>query len=152
MSVIGVRCSPRDFAYCILEGTKNEPRLIHYAEIQFPQSYSWPYNLRWLMQEVEDILNKYSVDSIAIKSSEGIASRGKSFVERIEYETVFLLVSASRGLRPITKKVKSTIAKDFGMKGKARYLSTIDTSKIQEFSNFSDKLKEAVLVGWSELK
>jgi hypothetical protein len=126
--------------------------LVHTGEIQFPQSYAKPLALKWLLQEVEDLLNKYSVGAIAIKSAEGIAGRGKPFVERTEFETVFLLAGAIQGLKPILKKVKATIARDFGAKGKAKYLATIDTSKIPGLSSFSEKLREATLVAWSELQ
>jgi len=151
MRVLGVRCSPKDFAYCVIEGTKTNPSLIHTEEVQFPRAYVKPLTLKWLMQEVDDLLKKHSVDSIALKSSEGLARRGKPFVERTEYETIFMLVGALRGLKPIVKKVKAAIAKDLGFKGKAHYLSTINTSVIPNFSDLSDKLQEAVLVGWSEL-
>ena len=50
------------------------------------------------------------------------------------------------------KKVKATIAKDLGLKGKARYLSTLDTSSIPNYSSYSEKMREAVLVGRSELE
>jgi hypothetical protein len=104
------------------------------------------------MAEVDDLIKKYSINSIAIKSSEMMASRDKSFVERLEYETIFILAGALQGLKPIVKKVKATIAKDLGLKGKASYLSILDTSSIPNYSKYSDKMKEAVLVGWSELK
>ena len=152
MRVLGVRCSPTDFAYCVIEGTRSNPSLIHTAEVRFPQAYAKPLTLKWLMQEVDDLVKKHSIDSIALKSSEGLAARGKSFVERTEYETVFILVGALRGLKPIVKKVKAAIAKDLGFKGKAHYLSSIDTSVIPNLCDLSDKLQEAVLVGWSELQ
>jgi hypothetical protein len=152
MRILGVRCSPKDFAYCVIEGTKTNPKLVHYAEVQFPKGYAKPLSLKWLMQEVDDLLRKHSVEAIAIKRPEGLAARDKYFVERTEFETVFMLVGALRSLKPISKKIKATIAKDLGAKGKAHYLTTIDTSVIPAFSQFSDKLREAILVAWSELQ
>jgi hypothetical protein len=151
MRILGVRCSPKDFAYCIMDGMKAAPQLLHSEQIKLPIGYVKPLSLKWLFQEVNDLLRKHSVDSIAIKCSEGLAARDKSFVERIEFETVFILAGTLHGLKPISKKVKATIAKDLGAKGKAHYLSTIDTSIIPDFSQMSDKLREAVLTAWSEL-
>ena len=152
MIILGVRCSPKDFSFCVIEGAKAAPAINHTQEIVFPSAYAKPLLLKWLMAEVDDLIKKYSINSIAIKSSEMMASRDKSFVERLEYETIFILAGALQGLKPIVKKVKATIAKDLGLKGKASYLSILDTSSIPNYSKYSDKMKEAVLVGWSELK
>jgi hypothetical protein len=152
MRVLGVRCSPKDFAYCIIEGTRTSPHVVDWGQIELPKGYTKPLSLKWLLQEVDDLLKKHSVESIAIKCPEGLATRGKPFVERTELETVFILAGALRGLKPISKKVKATIAKDLGAKGKARYLATIDTSVFPGFSEFSDLLREATLVAWSELQ
>jgi len=52
----------------------------------------------------------------------------------------------------IFKKVKSTIAKDLGLKGRGHYLRTeLDTSVIPGFAGKPDKEKEAILAAWSEL-
>lgn len=152
MRILGVRCSPKEFSYCVIEGSKASPLIVHTQEISFPLAYVKPLSLKWLMQEVDDLIKKHTINSLAIKASEGTASRDKSFIERVEYETIFILTGALQGLKPIVKKVKATIAKDLGLKGKARYLSTIDTSSIPNYSTYSDKMKEAILVGWSELQ
>jgi len=151
MRILGVRCSPKEFAYCVIEGKKATPQLLHTDQVAIPTGYAKPLALKWLLQEVDDMLKKHAVESIAIKCAEGLASRDRSFVERIEFETVFILAGALRGLKPITKKVKATIAKDMGVKGKVRYLATIDTSAIPSFSQLPEKLREAVLVAWSDL-
>ena len=52
----------------------------------------------------------------------------------------------------IFRKVKSTIAKDLGLKGRGHYLQTeLDTSVIPGFGSKSEKEKDAILAGWSEL-
>lgn len=104
------------------------------------------------MHEIDDMIKNYSVNHVTMKGSEGIAARGKPFVERVEMEAIVYLVGANHGIRKIPKKVKSTVAKDFGLKGKAHYLNTdLDTSLINSFSSYSPKVQEAILVAWSEL-
>ena len=62
---------------------------------------------------------------------------------------IFLL-SAKLGINEIESKVKSTIAKDLGLKGKGKYLDTkLDTSCIDNFDKFPKKEQEAILVAWS---
>jgi hypothetical protein len=85
-----------------------------------------------------------------IKKFEG-KSRGKTYEERVEHEAAVIIAAANRGLRKVPKKVKSTIAKDLGQKGRAHYLSVLDTSHFQTFESESEKTKEAILAGWSEL-
>jgi hypothetical protein len=79
-------------------------------------------------------------------------SRGRSFEERVEYEAAVYLACARCGLTTACKKVKSTIAKDLGLKGRAHYLETLNTCVIPSFSNYTDKEQEAVLCAWSDLK
>ena len=120
-------------------------------EIQYPKSFKTPQLLRWLRQEVEDLIIKHKVNSIVLKAPEPMANKDKSYSKLIECETVFLLVGAMHNLRSVDKKVKATMAKDLGVKGKAKYLSTINTSIIPNFSDFSEKLQEAIYAGWSGL-
>ena len=49
-------------------------------------------------------------------------------------------------------KRKVTLAKDLGLKGKARYLLTFDTSPIPDFADLDEKMKDAVLCAWSARK
>jgi hypothetical protein len=51
------------------------------------------------------------------------------------------------------RKVKATIAKDLGLPGKPRSLTTdLDASVFPEYKDAPEKIKEAILVAWSELK
>jgi hypothetical protein len=62
-----------------------------------------------------------------------------------------MLAGGARGMRAVFKKVKSTIAKDLGQKGRSKYLANLDTSWAPTFDGFSDKEKEAIQAAWSEL-
>ena len=62
------------------------------------------------------------------------------------------VAGGTEGMNAIFKKLKSTIAKDLGLKGRAHYLQTsLDTSVIPGFGGRGGKEQEAILAGWSEL-
>lgn len=63
-----------------------------------------------------------------------------------------MLAVADTGNSAVVKKVSSTIAKDLGQKGRARYLAQLDMSWDGQFSDRNAKKKEAILVAWSELE
>jgi hypothetical protein len=150
MTVLGVRCSNRDFTYAILDGTKQEPQQIEVATLSYPKGFAKPQSLHWLFQEAEGLLQRHQVDKIVLKRFEG-QSRGTPFEERVEHEAAVILAAAKRGMRAVFKKVKSQIAKDLGQKGRARYLAELDASKLPAYENLREKEKEAVQAAWSEL-
>ena len=146
-----MRCSNKDYTYAILRGKKDKPSVIECQTINFPKGYSRAQCLKWMLQEIEDLLNKNKILRIAIKSFEG-RSRGKTFEIRVEHEAAIYIASANCGIKKVSKKVKGTIAKDLGLKGRAKYLeTTLDTSLIDNYDKLNDKEKDAILAGWSEL-
>lgn len=152
MPSFGIRCSNTDFSYSILEGSKKAPILKEKHSINYPVGYSLPFSLKWFRQELIEIIKKNNVDVLVIKCSEGLAARNKTFVDRVSFEGIVLLASAETGIRNVSKKVKSTIAKDLGLKGRAKYLTTIlDTKLIPGFEELTEKEKDATLAAWSEL-
>lgn len=152
MTVLGLRCSNHDYAHAILKGTRTAPNVIVTGEKAFPKNYVKPQLLKWFMQEIEDLVRNQAVTAIAMKGPEGFSARGRPFVERIEIEAIVFLLGANIGIKPVLKKVKSTIAKDLGLKGKAKYLDTkLNTSVLSGFDSYTDKVKEAILAAWSTL-
>ena len=58
----------------------------------------------------------------------------------------------NKGIKDISKKVKGSIAKSLGLKGRAKYLKTsLDTTLIENFDSYSDKAHDAIYAGWSKL-
>jgi hypothetical protein len=150
MNVLGVRCSNKDFTYAILTGTKRAPAQVMLNSLAFPKGFAKAQSLRWLLQEMDGIITANQINKIVIKSSEGL-TRGNTFVDRVEHEAAVQIAGAARGLKGIFKKVKSTIAKDLGQKGRAHYLAHLDTSSFPDYDSCSEKEQEAILAAWSEL-
>jgi hypothetical protein len=151
MNILGLRCSNKDFAYVLMSGTKAAPQLAECRTLAYPKNFAHPRSLLWFTQEIEQLIRKHSVQGIVMKRSEG-RSKGGSFEMRVEYEAAAYLAAARCNVMRAFKKVKSTLAKDLGLKGRAHYLDTsLNTSVIPGFADFSEKEQESILCAWSEL-
>ena len=151
MNSLGIRCSNSDFAYAVMYGSKSDPHIIETNIVSIPRGYRQPQALDWLYQEIERLIADNNVEKIVIKRSES-RRRNSALETRLELEGVVALAGHRSGQIPSFKKVKSTIAKDLGLKGFARYLTTrLDTSPIEGFDEYPPKSREAILCAWSEL-
>lgn len=151
MKVLGIRCSNKDYTFAILKGSKNKPKLLETNTEVCPRGYFTTQRLNWLLLNIEDILKKHDIKRVVMKRHEG-KTRGKSYEERVENETMIYLACYNCGLKTVFKKPYSTIAKDLGLKGRARYLTTaLDKSLILDYDKYPAKIQDAILAGWSEL-
>jgi hypothetical protein len=152
MTTVGFRCSNKDYTYALIEGTKEKPSITVCDTIAFPVGYSKPQSLSWFIKEIKDIIENHEINGIAIKADEGMAGRSSAYETRVEHEAMIYLACADSGIKSVLKKRKNTIAKDLGLKGKGKYLNTkLDVSVIPNYADYSDKQKDAILVGWSML-
>jgi hypothetical protein len=152
MSVLGIRCSNKDYTFAVLTGTKKSPQLIDSQTLPYPKGFSKPESLKWLLQEIEDLITKYKVEKIVMNKFEG-KIRGNTYEDRVEHEAVVYLAASNKGIASVFKKVKGSIAKDLGLKGRAGYLNTsLNTSLIKDFDKHSDKSRDSILAGWSKLE
>ena len=153
MRVLAVRCSNTDFAHAIIEGTKSSPIVVESDVIGFPKGYDEHMLFHWFHQEILGLLNNHSPDSVAVKAAEPMVKRSGALETRIRVEGIALMSAAEVGCSAAHRKVKATIAKDLGMKGKGKYLDTkLDTSPVPNFDSYKTKQQEAILVGWSCLE
>ncbi len=151
MSVLGIRCSNKDYAFAVLNGTKKSPQLIDSETITYPKGFSKQQSLKWLLQEIEDLIIKYKAEKIVMNKSEA-RIRGNTYEDRVEHEAMVYIAASNQGITSISKKVKSSIAKDLGLKGRASSLDTsLNISLIKDFKNYSDKSRDAILAAWSKL-
>lgn len=151
MIVLGVRCSNTDITYAVLTGTRAAPEVLESETLAFPKGYQKPQRLKWVVQEAHGIIQKYSVSVVVAKKYEG-RQKGNDYEDRVEAEAAVAVAAADNGIKAFYKKQKNTIAKDLGLKGKAKYVDTkLDTTVISEFEGYSPKIKDAVLAAWSAL-
>jgi hypothetical protein len=149
--VLGLRFTNKGFAVAVLEGTRSEPVVLHTRTIQSPKAFRSCEAAKWTKHELDGIFSKYDPNRVAVKAFEG-RTKDRTYEERIRLEGIAHLCAGERGLQNVATKRKSTIAKDFGLKGRGHYVKEIDTSMISTFDEFDLLLKDAVLVAWSELK
>jgi hypothetical protein len=150
MSTLGIRCSPNDYTYAVLSGSIENPDLIEVKTIKFPANYSQPEKLKWFHDELQNLNRKFRIEGWAIKGAEPIARKGGSYADRVELEAMVSLSAGILGSSNVVRKVKVTIAKDLGLKGKAKSLTEeLDYSKIQGLDKRPDKEFEAIVVAWS---
>ncbi len=152
MKVLAVRCSNTDFAYAIVDGTLRRPNLLECNLTTYPNGYEEHSLLLWFHQEITELFDTHNPDQLAVKAPETNVIRSNALDLRIRIEGIALMSAAKVGCSQACRKVKSTMAKGLGIKGKARYLATFDTSAITDFNSFSTKEQEAILVGWSCLE
>ena len=149
MSVLGIRCSNTDLAYCVLSGTKNAPVIEAASAISYPRGFSEPEILKWLRQEVTQIFERHQCDKVAIKKPELAVSRSNAIDTRIACEGIVSLAAAESGCMSVDRLVNVSIAKGLGLKGRGKYLQTMDTSAVAEFDQYTPKIQEAIMVAWS---
>ncbi len=148
MRILGVRCSNSDYTCCLLSGDAATPKVENMIHVNYPNGYSEAETLRWLRQEFQKLCN--GIDVVCIKRAETNVKRSNSLEVRIQAEAIVALAAAESGCTKVERKVGSTVAKDLGLKGKAKYLQTkLDTSAIPDFGNYSAKEQESILVAWS---
>ncbi len=153
MRILAVRCSNTDFAYAVIEGSKQSPIVIDSNLTGFPKGYDEPALFHWFHQEIMGLIGKHHPAGVAVKAAESMVKRSGSLETRIRVEGIALMSAAEAGCDTARRKIKSTIAKDLGMKGKGKYLETkLDTSPIADFDSYNAKKQEAILVGWSCLE
>lgn len=152
MSILGIRCSSKEFSYCIVNGKQESVKLTDTGTISFPKGYSDSETLKWLSQEIEGIIKKHKVHGIGIKGVEPMGMKGKIYGARMEKEGIIFLQAALNGIKYIKRKVKGTIAKDLGMKGKSKYLETkADFTRISGYEQANKNTQESIQVAVSML-
>lgn len=135
-----------------MNGKQESASLVESGTITFPKGYTEAETQKWLSQEIEGIIKKHNVYGIGIKGVEPMAMKGRSYGERMEKEGIFFLQAALCGVKYIKRKVKSTIAKDLGMKGKGKYLETkADFTKIVGYEKANKNTQESIQVALSML-
>ncbi len=128
------------------------PELVESQTIKYPTGFNDSQRVKWFYQEVDGLIKRHNAESLGIKGTEPMAMKGGAFGCRIEMEAMALLAVANNAIKYVKRKVNGTIAKDFGLKGKKKYLETgIDYAKIPDYDSKSVNIKEAILIAWSML-
>lgn len=145
---LGIRCSNTDFAYAILSGTRLSPKVVSAKCTTFPKSYNESATICWLRLEIKDIIGKSPISKACLKKSEATRNTNSLQLRLLCEGAIISAIRESMDI-PISRKVQTTLAKDLGAKGKAKYLKGLDYSVFSDWDNYSDKVRESILAAWS---
>jgi hypothetical protein len=151
MKIIGLRFSNKEYAYAVVEGSRTHPVLLASSIVRCPKNFKACEIARWTKHELDELFGQHEPNYVALKAFEG-RSKGAAYEERVRLEGIAHLCASELGLKDIGRKRNPTIAKDLGLKGRARYLKTLDTSPFAGFETLEDHVAEAALVAWSSLR
>jgi len=70
MSVIGIRCSNKDFTYAVMDGSKKKPVMQHAESVTVPRNFSRPRALYWMVQEIQGLITRHGADKVVMKAFE----------------------------------------------------------------------------------
>ncbi|SMD46368.1 hypothetical protein SAMN00777080_5053 [Aquiflexum balticum DSM 16537] len=152
MNILGIRCSSKEFSFAIIAGKQDSSKLLESGTIAFPKGYSDSDCLKWFYQEIGGLIAKHKIGGIGVKGAEPMAMKGKAYGARMEKEGMIFLQASQNGIKYAKRKVKGTIAKDLGLKGKGKYIETkADFSSIPEYEKSNGNIQEAIQIGVSML-
>ncbi|MDF2186169.1 hypothetical protein O1O06_15605 [Grimontia hollisae] len=145
MNTLGLRASPKEVTFCVYSAEFDE--IVNVEEVKIPNALDMPEKLKYIRATILDILREFKIEYAGIRLTEFTAK--KISVERIQIEGVLLEAFASSTLKGYFQGTLTTIASKLG-EDKTR-LSTLikdgtaDFERVEEWNQFSDKQKEAIL-------
>lgn len=143
---IGIRATPKEVFYCIIEHTADEHKVRDFSAIPIPYSLILPEKLNFVRKTFRDIIAEFGCARAGIRITESIA---KPNIERVSYEAVLQeLLSSSSVEKYLTGQI-STITAKLGLK-RADYKLLINNQQpleiIDGFGGYREEVKEAILV------
>jgi len=80
-----------------MKGRKQASQLQNVKSASFPKGYTRPNSLRWFFQEIEDYFAKHTgIAECIIKGAEPMAQKGSTYSERVEHESMILLLKSTK--------------------------------------------------------
>lgn len=149
MSLMGIRATPSEIYYVIIDGSINEPSIILKDKLKHPLSYDLPQALTWYREQFSTLFDGYKVDSCAIKITEPIAMRisgaDNSFVVRCNIEGVIIELASSKDIR-VNSYLINKLSKALKINIKET-LRSDSFEKIKQWNGLNIYYREAILAG-----
>ena len=87
-TVLGFRCSAKDFSFAVLKGTPSKPEVLERSMKKFPTGLATPERLCWFHKEVHTILSKHNPRFVVVKADES-TTKSTSALERAYIEALY---------------------------------------------------------------
>lgn len=109
--VLGVRCGHDGYAYCVLEGTRTNPKVVYISDKFIPApKKTKPQGLLWFFEEFEKFTQRYSPNFCTINLSGKRRNYWKAGdFGRMETEAILRLVYAKHNRKKILEKTNKQL-------------------------------------------
>lgn len=153
MISIGIRVTPNEVYYAIVEEENDGYKIISISDIKLPKALDIPCKLRYIRNTFDTIIKQYEVRRAGIKLIEGNArSRiNDGITLRLNLEGVFLELFANSSVEKYLLGIAPNISGILGLKSKpvkdmAQELGMDDSDETDEGKKLNDNNKEAIVV------
>jgi septum formation topological specificity factor MinE len=143
MRNIGIRVSPTEVVFAILDTER--PAVLNFEQIKIPSAFAMPDALKYVRNNILDVLREYKISKAGIRVTESNAQRLS--IERIQIEGVIQEAFASSELDAYYIGQISSISAKVGIVRAdfKKYISgELNFDRVEKWSLFTDKEKEAV--------
>ncbi|THJ30966.1 hypothetical protein E8K88_16515 [Lampropedia aestuarii] len=143
MNTIGIRAKPAEVTFAVYDADANA--IINVETIKIPKALSAPDALKYVRNNILDVLREYSIDSAGLRVTESTAKQMN--VERIEIEGVIQEAFASSCLKSYYVGQIASISRRLGFPREQfkRYVSNeISYDAVENWGELKPEAREAI--------
>jgi hypothetical protein len=143
MRTIGIRVAPKIVTFVIYDS--DVLKIINVEDIKVPLAFTIPDALKYIRNNLLDILREYQVSSAGIRITEPTAQRIN--IERVQIEGVIQEAFASSSLDHYYVGQISSVSAKIGIQRSdfKKYIDgSLDFNEVENWNSFSSSQKEAV--------
>ena len=143
MQTIGIRVSPKEVTFAIYDSEAR--KIINVEDIKVPLAFTFPDALKYIRNNLLDVLREYQVSRAGIRVTETSAQRLS--IERIQIEGVIQEAFASSSLNYYYVGQISSISSKIGIEriNFKKYIDgQLDFEEVENWKALSGNQKEAV--------
>jgi hypothetical protein len=148
---LGLRAQAEKVCVAIVEGTQQQPLLVHRQTLEAPTGSKMPEVLASIRSQLIDIIKKHDVKRIGIRLPEPTArgANKEGARNRTRLDGVLLEIAGTLRLE-VVHGALATIAKALGSKDRKKYVQA-DEFRGLALADVSLEMREAILVGVAAL-
>ena len=148
LRTVGIRVSPNEVYYVILEEENGDKTIIAKDKITHPVSYNMPKALVHYREQFSTLFDTQKIGSCGIKITEPIAMRRADtrLLYRCNIEGVITELAASKGMG-VNGFTLQTISASLGVKSAKQIIESQDFDIIEGGRALKSNYREAVLAG-----
>ena len=148
---VGLRAHAEKVSVVIVEGTQNEPLLVHRQTLEAPSGAEMPEVLASIRSQLCDLIKKHDVKRIGIRLPESNAqgANKEGARNRTRLDGVLLEIAGSLRLE-VVHGALSTIAKALGTTDRKKYVEGAEFRGLK-LTGVPVEVREAILVGVAAL-